>query len=81
MPHKVKMFALSTCGWCKKTKDLLHSLGVGYELQEVDLLEGEEEKVRQELAGYNPKRSYPTVVVDEQVIVGFDEERLRQVFS
>ena len=27
---KITLYALSTCGWCKKTKKLLDDLGVEY---------------------------------------------------
>ena len=36
------LYALSTCVWCRKTKQLLDQLGVEYNCVEVDLLEGEE---------------------------------------
>ena len=35
--HKVTLYALSTCGWCKKTKKFLDELGVEYEYVYVDL--------------------------------------------
>ena len=38
----IKIYALSTCPWCKKTKDLLDSLGIEYSFEDVDLLTGEE---------------------------------------
>ena len=34
------LYALSTCVWCKKTKQLLDDLGVEYDYVFVDLLEG-----------------------------------------
>ena len=79
--HKVKVFTLSTCGWCKKMKTLLKDLDVEYEYVDLDLLTGEErEKVREELRTYNPRMSTPTVVVDDgkDVIVGFDDEEVRR---
>jgi glutaredoxin len=38
----IKMFALSTCGWCKKTKAFLSDHGIAYSYVDVDLLEGGE---------------------------------------
>ena len=82
MPEKVMLYAISTCGWCKKTKRFLESNGVEYECCDVDLLEGEEkEKAREEVARHNPRRSYPTLVVDGTVVVGFDEDRLREALG
>jgi glutaredoxin len=79
--HKVMIYTLSTCGWCKKMKALLKSLDVEYEFVDIDLLYGEEmEKVRGELKKYNSRASCPTLVVDDgkEVIIGFDEEKVRR---
>ena len=35
--HKVKLYALSTCGWCRKTKELLVEEGVDHEFVDIDL--------------------------------------------
>src|SRR5512139_2692142 len=37
---KITLYALSTCIWCKKTKDLLSDLGAKYDYAYVDLLKG-----------------------------------------
>ncbi len=78
-----KLYALSTCAWCRKTKRLLDELGVDYESIDVDLLDGEEkEKAREEVAKANPRRSYPTIVCDGgEVIIGFNEEKIRTVLG
>ena len=39
---KITLYALSTCGWCQKTKNFLDELGVKYSYVYVDLLEGKE---------------------------------------
>ena len=80
---KVRMFALSTCAWCKKTKRFLDENGVTYEFEDVDLLTGEDRKrVMDEMSQWNPRRNFPTVVVDEsEVVVGFNEDRLREVLG
>jgi glutaredoxin-like protein NrdH len=80
---KVKMFALSTCGWCRKTKRFLNENDVEYEFVDVDLLSGEErQQVMQEMQRWNPRRNFPTIVVDDaEVVVGFNESRLREVLD
>jgi glutaredoxin-like protein NrdH len=81
--RKVKLFALSTCGWCKKTKRFLDDNNVDYEYEYVDLLSGDERaRSQEEMGHWNPRRTFPTIVVDDQeVIVGFKEERLREVLG
>ncbi len=79
--HKVMVYTLSTCGWCKKTKKLLDSMGIEYEYTDLDLLEGEEdEKVRSDMRKHNPRLTCPTLVVDDgnEVIIGFDEDEIRR---
>jgi glutaredoxin-like protein NrdH len=80
---KVRFFALSTCGWCKKTKRFLDTHNVNYEIDYVDLLSGADRtRVMAEMERWNPRRSFPTVVVDDkEVVVGFKEDRLREVLG
>jgi glutaredoxin-like protein NrdH len=79
----VKLYALSTCGWCKKTKELLDTNGLEYDLIYVDLLEGDEkEAVLAEVRKYNPRTSFPTVVVDDdRSVTGFKEDQLRELLG
>ena len=79
---KIRLFALSTCIWCKKTKNLLDLLGVSYDYVFVDLLKGEEkQQVLDELYKWNPRGSFPTIVIDEDCIVGFKEDNIRERLS
>ncbi len=79
----VKIYALSTCGWCKKTKAFLRSRGVKYQYVDVDLLSGEPlAQARAEQSRFNPAGSFPTIVIDgRDCIVGFDEEALAKRFG
>jgi glutaredoxin-like protein NrdH len=80
-PARIVLFALSTCGWCRKTKLLLDELGLGYDFVDVDLLDqtaGEEAK--RDISRWNPRCSFPTLVIDgSRCIVGFDEENIRNL--
>jgi len=80
---KVILYALSTCGWCRKTKDLLNGLGVEYSYVDVDNLDPEEKtSVKEKIRRWNPACSFPTIVVnDETCIKGFDEDRIREVLE
>lgn len=79
--HHVKVFTLSTCGWCKKTKELLKSLDVEYEYIDVDKLTGDDlAEVMDEVEKYNPYRTYPTIIIDKgkQKILGFKDDEIRE---
>lgn len=79
---KVLAYTLSTCGHCRRAKELLRSLGVAFDYVDVDLTSGKErEAVMAEVMRLNPGCSFPTIVVGRTVIVGNDEERIRRALS
>jgi glutaredoxin-like protein NrdH len=83
--RKVKGYFISTCGWCKKTKRLLDDNDVDYEYEYLDLLSGgDKARALAEVSQYNPRKSFPTVVVsngETEVVIGFQESRLREVLG
>ena len=80
---KIVLYALSTCVWCKKVKKLLKKLGVKYSYIFVDELKGKEkEKIMKQLEKWNPRLSFPTVVInDERCIVGFKEYEIKEALG
>ena len=82
--HDVKMYTISTCGWCNKTKKLLKSLDVEYKYVDIDNLSGEErDKAREKLKEHNPDMSTPTMVIDdgEEVIVGYKQDKIEEILE
>ena len=80
--HRVTLYALSTCGWCRKTKELLDANQVQYEFIDVDQCQGDERaEVSSKVRELNPRGSFPTVQVDGEVVAGFDEDRLRELLE
>ena len=79
---KIFLFTLSTCVWCKKTKALFKDLGVNYSYVDVDLLEGSnQDEAVNEMGKYSPSTSFPTILIDKEVILGFDPEKINQVLN
>jgi glutaredoxin len=80
---KIMLYALSTCGWCKKTKALLNELGVEYDYTDVDQLKGEEQKAAvKEIMKFNPETNFPTMVINsKKCIVGFKEDDIREALK
>jgi glutaredoxin-like protein NrdH len=78
--HHIMLYALSTCGWCRKTKQLLDDLGVEYNYEYIDQLHGaEREEAVQKIKAWNPSCSFPTLVLDnEKCIVGYQENEIRE---
>ena len=80
---RVVLYALSTCQWCRKMKDLLKELNIDFYYIDVDLTgENGREEIIEEIKRYNPACSFPTLILDDNdSIVGFDEEKIRERFK
>jgi len=79
----VKIYALSTCPWCKKTKTFLNNLGIDYYFVDVDLLEGKERDDTMTIVRkWNPSSSFPTIVInDSRCIIGYREDEIREALN
>ncbi len=80
---KLVLFALSTCGWCKKTRALIEDLEADYDYVYVDLLKGQDREEAVEMVKkWNSQVSFPTLVInDEKSIVGFKEDEIKEALG
>jgi len=79
---KVKIFSLSTCSHCRSTKKLLSECTIQYDFVDVDLLEGDERKaILADVKKFNPKCSFPTIIIGEEVIVGYKEKKIKEALG
>lgn len=82
MEKPVRMYTLSTCSHCKATKKLLDDCKVQYKFTDVDLLEGEERKaILDDVRKLNPRCSFPTIIIGDKVIVGYQEDQIREALG
>jgi glutaredoxin-like protein NrdH len=83
MPEKaITLYALTTCIHCKKTKEYLDDCGAKYDCIFVDKLEGEERKrIIEAIKKVNPNLSFPTLLVDEEAIVGFKKDQIKDALE
>ncbi len=80
--NNVKIYSLSTCSHCKSTKKFLSECAVKYEFVDVDLLEGTERKaILEDVRKFNPKCSFPTIIIGEKVVVGYREEEIKEALG
>jgi glutaredoxin-like protein NrdH len=78
----VTIYALSTCIHCKHCKEYLDERGQPYECIYVDRLTGDERKQTIEtIKKVNPNLSFPTVMVGDDVVVGFDKTELEKILG
>lgn len=79
---EILLYALSTCVWCRKVKDLLNSMKVEYDYIDVDAVPLEEKQpVMDEVKIHNPQCSFPTLVVNNKCIVGYKEDRIKEALK
>lgn len=79
---KIRLFTLSTCSHCSKTKKFFQDNGIDVEFTDVDLLSGpEREKIVDEVKKLNPDVSFPTICIGDTIVVGFNEERIRKALE
>ena len=80
---EIKLYALSTCVWCKKTKDLLDKYRCDYNYIFVDKLEGDDKEIiKNEIKKFNPRLSFPTLVINnEKCIIGYKVEEIREALN
>ncbi len=81
--HKVTLYALSTCVWCKLTKQFLSDNDITFEFVDVDLLdENDKSKVHETILNKGGNLSYPTTIVDDKkVITGFRKDQLKEALG
>ena len=79
----IRIYTLSTCGWCKKTKRFFNDNHIAYSYIDVDLLPPKEAgAVVEEQMKYNPNGSFPTIVIDsDRCIIGYNEAELKELIG
>lgn len=81
--HKVVLYALSTCAWCKMTKQFLEDNDIEYDYIDVDLCEEvDKQQIRANIQSKGGPLSYPTIIVDDNVLItGFRKDKLREALG
>jgi glutaredoxin-like protein NrdH len=78
--HRVLLYALSTCAWCKRAKKLLKDENIEYEYIDVDLCdEMDRNKIQNDIKRRGGRPVYPTIIIDDDILItGFDENRIKE---
>jgi len=81
--RSVRLYALSTCGWCRRVKEWLGEVGVEYEYVDVDLCSRDEKReVTLFLKEHGLPLTFPLVVVDGSTFVsGYRPEELARALG
>jgi len=81
--HKVLLYALSTCAWCKMTKSFLKENDVEYDYVDVDLCsEEDKDKIKRDILNRGGSLSYPAIIIDDKILInGFRKDKLKEVLE
>ena len=75
--RKVTVFSTKNCPYCHMAKAFLDKQGVHYESIDV----GEDRDAAKKMIDLSGQRGVPVITVDDEVIVGFDSQRLNELFG
>ena len=79
---KPKVYALSTCPYCKRTKRFLDEHKIAYDCTDVDLLDDKkQDEVMEEVEKLTGKRAFPVVIIGKEIIVGHDGQKLKKALG
>jgi glutaredoxin 3 len=73
----VKIYTTPTCGYCHQTKKFLAELGVNYTEHDVS----RDRAAAEEMVRLTGQMGVPVIVVDGQIVIGFDRTRLEQLLD
>jgi alkyl hydroperoxide reductase subunit F len=74
---KVTVYSTQYCQYCRMAKAFLDKHGVPYESIDV----GSDSDAAEKMVALSGQRGVPVIVVDDEVIVGFDSQRLNELFG
>lgn len=78
----IKVYALSTCPWCKMLKQFLDEKDVEYEALDVDKIsEDEQKQAVSEVEKLTGKRSFPVTVIGDKVIQGYKPDDITEALG
>jgi len=73
----VKVYTTSTCPWCNVVKDFLKDNNVAF--QEINV--GTDQKAAMDMVAKSGQMGVPQVEIDGAMIVGFNEQAIRQALG
>lgn len=73
----IKIYSTPTCVWCRATKDYLSEHEVPFE----DVNVAADAKAREYMFARSGQMGVPVIEIGNEVIVGFDEERIASLLD
>lgn len=77
MVKKVILYGTKECIWCGKTRQFFKEYKIKF--KEFDV--GNDTKKAGEMIKKSGQRGVPVIEIDDKIVVGFDEERLKELLK
>ncbi len=79
---KVLLYTLSTCPWCRKTKQFFRDRQVPFDFIDYDLASIEEQdRIVAHMRKYTPNVSFPFVLIEDEVVQGYNPEMYEKLLN
>jgi len=81
--HKVFLYTLSSCAWCKLTKKFLTEKKIEYEYVDVDLCSDKDrDAIRKDIESRGGEPRYPIIIVDDKILIhGFRKDKISEALG
>jgi len=82
MEPSITLYALQHCAHCKRAKQYLENRNLRFKTVSVDMLSGAERNdTLRHLRRINPGASFPTLVIGDTVVIGFQKEKIEEALT
>jgi len=81
--HKVLMYTLSTCFWCKRAKKFLRDQDIEYKYVDLDQCNVEDRsKIKKDILARGGQLVYPTIIIDDKILINnFRIDKIRDALG
>ncbi len=77
MSNKITVYSTPTCVYCKLAKEFFAENNLGFE----DFDVSEDRDKLQEMVEKSGQMGVPVISIDEKIIIGFDEAKIREILK
>lgn len=81
--HKVLIYAISTCIWCKRAKKFLRDQDIEYKYVDIDQCNVEDRsKIKNDILARGGQLVYPTIIIDDKILINnFRIDKIRDALG
>jgi glutaredoxin-like protein NrdH len=81
--HKVLLYALSTCGHCKATKQFFKESDIEFEYIDVDLCDQKDlQEIKSDILKRRSDFAFPKIIIDDRILItGFDKDKITKAIE